>query len=120
VIPPASTVSAAPSNYPGSATQGGPKKETARISILPQTTPAAAASVKMAKTQPLSTTPPVVRKPAAAITPAPAASVPAARPATPVSAGGLDMLDHVPLPVCWALFGISTVTLLIQIWNYFA
>jgi hypothetical protein len=32
---PASGVSAAPSNYPGSAAQGGPKKETARISILP-------------------------------------------------------------------------------------
>jgi hypothetical protein len=29
------------------------------------------------------------------------------------------MLDAVPLPVCWTIFGISLVTLLIQIWNYF-
>ncbi|MFN2509651.1 MAG: hypothetical protein ABR589_12870 [Chthoniobacterales bacterium] len=30
------------------------------------------------------------------------------------------ILDAVPLPVAWTIFGISAVTLLIQIWNYFA
>jgi hypothetical protein len=100
--------------------QTGPKKETARISILPQPAAAPSAAVKMAKTQPLSTTPPAVRKPAAIITPAPVATTPAARTVAPATSSGLDMLNEVPMPVAWAIFGISTVTLLIQIWNYFA
>ena len=29
-----------------------------------------------------------------------------------------NMLDTIPMPVCWTIFGISAVTLLIQIWNY--
>jgi hypothetical protein len=121
VIPPSSTVSAAPSNYPGSAAQAGPKKETARISILPQPAAAPAAAVRMAKTQPLSTAPPAVRKPAAVITPAPvSSSAPAVRAVAPASSSGLDMLNDVPMPVAWVIFGISTITLLIQIWNYFA
>jgi hypothetical protein len=31
----------------------------------------------------------------------------------------ISTLDAVPLPICWTIFGISAVTLLIQIWNYF-
>ncbi len=26
--------------------------------------------------------------------------------------------DAIPLPICWTIFGMSAVTLLIQIWNY--
>lgn len=71
-----------------------------------------AATVKMAKTQPLLTVP-AAKAPNAPVTVA--ADDEAEPPTSP-----LDMLDSVPLPVCWTIFGISTVTLLIQIWNYFS
>ena len=29
-----------------------------------------------------------------------------------------DRLESVPMPICWTIFGVSAVTLLIQIWNY--
>jgi hypothetical protein len=38
--------------------------------------------------------------------------------ATASSDSFLDRLDAVPMAVCWTIFGISGVTLLIQIWNY--
>ena len=116
VIPPArppGSVSAAPSNYPGSG-QAGPKKETARISILPE--PAAApAAVKMAKTQPLMAAPPpkVHNAPVSTVQPAPTVDKSTAWPSI------LDSLDAVPVPVAAVIFGISAVALLIQIWNYF-
>jgi hypothetical protein len=111
VIPPAG-VTTAPANYPGSGTQAGPKKETARISILPQPAarPTPAPTVKMTKTQPLVSVPPTVQTAPAILTPADPA---------PASATDASVLDQVPLPVCWMIFGISTVILLIQIWNYF-
>ncbi|MBA2584876.1 MAG: hypothetical protein H0U99_00115 [Chthoniobacterales bacterium] len=59
----------------------------------------------MAKTQPL------IRAPAAANTPV-AASV------RTVAASGA--LDSVPMPLCWALLGVSGFIFLLQIWNYFA
>ncbi|MFL6594746.1 MAG: hypothetical protein ACJ8HQ_04810 [Chthoniobacterales bacterium] len=119
VIPPAAApgaVSAAPSNYPGAGGQVAPKKETARISILPQPTTPRAPTVKMTKTQPL------ITAPQAAVHSAPVtvAKVPAATAATRSLDRYFDLLDSVPLPVCWTIFGISTVTLLIQIWNYFS
>lgn len=110
----ADTVVAAPAHYPGSGTQAGPRKETARITILPA--PAAApmaATVKMAKTQPLLTVP--AAKPVSAPVIVSSGDEGDAR----ASGGPLDMLDAVPLPICWTIFGISSVTLLIQIWNYF-
>jgi hypothetical protein len=115
VIPPAaapaSNVTAAPSNYPGAAGQTGPKKETARISILPEPVRRPAPTVKMTKTQPLMTAP------AAKIQSAPVVTAPAQTTLeTPPAA---SMLDAVPLPICWSIFGISLITLLIQIWNYF-
>jgi hypothetical protein len=118
VIPPAAapgSVAAAPANYPGAGGQSGPKKETARISILPERTAPAPAAVKMSKTQPLLATP-ENRTPNAsvAVAKAPAAAATSARSLGDVA----DLLDAVPLPVCWTIFGISTVTLLIQIWNY--
>ncbi len=103
--PAAAAVSAAPAIYPGTSTvRIEPKKETARISILPQ--PAAPA---MAKTQPLTTFPPT-KVSAAPITTA--ASRSAVLP-------GFSW-EAIPLPICWSICGISAVTLLIQIWNYFS
>ena len=116
IIPPskpAGSVSAAPSNYPGSG-HSGPKKETARISILPE--PAAApGAVKMAKTQPLMAAPPPK------VQSAPVSSIkPAAGPVPSFAAPSiLDSLDAVPVPIAAVIFGISAVALLIQIWNYF-
>ena len=111
---PASGVSAAPSNYPGSAAQGGPKKETARISILPDRA-APAAPAKMAKTQPLITAP-EAKAPAAPVKIAPpAAGVPIVPPGVELTG-----IDAIPRPLVWAVFGISAVTFLIQIWNYFS
>jgi hypothetical protein len=115
VIPPAaspaSNVTAAPTNYPGSGSQAGPKKETARISILPEPVRQPAPTVKMTKTQPLlAATPPRMQTIAAPSVPQ--VTHPSAEAAT-------TMLDAVPLPVCWTIFGVSAVTLLIQIWNYF-
>ena len=103
-----SSVSPAPANYPGSGPQAGPRQETARITILPE--PAPPATARMAKTQPLLTVPQPVQS-------APVI-VPAKSDASPPLAW-MSMLDAVPLPVCWAIFGISALTLLIQIWNYF-
>ena len=82
--------------------QPGPKKETARISILPKPTPAPAPSVNMTKTQPL------LIRPAPGIRPAPI--VIASKP--------LDPFEAIPRSYCWTLFGIALLIFLIQIWNY--
>ena len=108
---PSSGVSAAPANYPGSGSQSGPKQETARISTLPESAAPARAGVKMRKTQPLLTVPQPTRD-ATIITHSPAA--PAA--VTPGTSSGIDAI---PMPLIWAAFGISAITLIIQIWNYF-
>lgn len=108
----AAKVADAPANYPGSGTQAGPRKETARITILPQPATPMASTIKMAKTQPLLTVP-VPQPQSAPVVVTPESGV-------ETSGGSLQMLDAVPLPVCWTIFGISTVTLLIQIWNYFS
>ncbi len=80
----------------------GPKKETARISVLPRPTPTAAPAINMTKTQPLLVQPaPVVQTAPVIITSKP-----------------LAQLDVIPRPLCWTLLGISTVIFLIQIWNY--
>ncbi|MEP6810025.1 MAG: hypothetical protein ABI992_07260 [Chthoniobacterales bacterium] len=115
VIPPrplTGNVTDAPGNYPGSGSMAGPRKETARITIRPEPVNPMTATVKMAKTQPLLTVPvvPLVSAPVRVTTTAEAEPSP----------GMLDMLDRVPLPICWILCGISAITLLIQIWNYFA
>ena len=87
-------------------------KETARITIRPEPAAPMAATVKMAKTQPLLTVP------AAKAPSAPVFVAEEEEEAETEPPGLLDMLDHVPLPVCWTIFAISSVTLLIQIWNY--
>jgi hypothetical protein len=80
----------------------GPKKETARISVLPRPTPVVQPTVNMTKTQPL------LVQPAGSIQPAPVVitSRPITRP------------DTISKPLCWTLLGVSAVIFLIQIWNY--
>jgi hypothetical protein len=80
----------------------GPKKETARISVLPRPTATAAPAINMTKTQPL------LVQPAAAVHTAPVI----------ITSKPLAQLDVIPRPLCWTLLGISAVIFLIQIWNY--
>lgn len=107
---PSGGVTAAPSIYPGSAVQSSPEKETARISILPALAAVAPPPTTMAKTQPLLTVPSLKAAAAPVIT--------KAAMAAPVSISATG-LAAIPMPVVWAAFGISAVTLIIQIWNYF-
>jgi hypothetical protein len=58
----------------------------------------------MKKTQPL------IAVPEAIVQRAP---LTVAEPDTSVAA------EAIPMPLCWALLGISAVILIIQIWNYF-
>ena len=78
-----------------------PKKETARINILPSPTPLASA--------PPPTTAETLPIQAGATTPV-TPFVVNSRPVIP--------MDPIPRPLCWMLAGISTVIFLIQIWNY--
>ena len=80
----------------------GPKKETARITILPKPAPSAAPAINMTKTQPLLMQPPPGRQPAPVI----------------ITSKPLAPLDTIPRALCWALLGISAAIFLIQIWNY--
>jgi hypothetical protein len=81
----------------------GPKKETARISVLPRPTPAAPPAVNMTKTQPLLVHPPTGVTPTAPVI---------------ITSKPLAKLETIPRPLCWALLAISVVIFLIQIWNY--
>ena len=92
----------APAIQSASSLQPGPKKETARIRILPR--PAVTGpSVNMTKTQPL-----LVRPATTTMQPAPV--ILTSRP--------LDPFELIPRKFCWTLLGISAVIFLIQIWNY--
>ncbi len=82
-----------------------PKKETARISVLPDP-PKPAPTVQMKKTQPLITMP----EPKMGGAPVNVA---------PVITRDEDV-DLVPMSLCWGVLGASALILLIQIWNYFA
>ena len=84
------------------ASDENPKKETARISILPKPAATPAPAINMTKTQPLLVHPP------------------AAVPAAPViiTSKPLAPFDAIPRPLCWAVLGISALIFLIQIWNY--
>lgn len=113
VIPPdavISSVSTAPANYPGSETQAGPHKETARITILPEPTATPGPAVRAAKTQPLLTRPGLRTQ-----------SAPVSVAAVPKKNARLvlALMDAVPLPICWTIVVLSAVALLIQIWDYF-
>jgi len=85
-----------------SSVQPGPKKETARISILPKPISAPKPAVNMTKTQPL------LIRPAPGMQPAPVIIAP-----KPV-----DAFEAIPRSFCWGLFGIAALIFLIQILNY--
>ncbi len=115
VIPPASPASsspAAPANQSGIPV--GPKKETARINVLPEAA-APRPSLQMTKTQPLIVAP-AAKSPRPAIATAPVVK----KTTSTTTSSAFDALDKIPLPLCWGIFAISAVTLLIQIWNYLA
>jgi hypothetical protein len=85
-------------------TPASPRKETARITALPD--PPAKPVVQTKKTQLLIDLP-AMEKPVAPLTVAPE-SQPASR----------SRVDQIPMPLCWALFGASVAILILQIWNY--
>jgi len=89
-------------NGAASSVNRGPKKETARISVLPRPTPTAAPAINMTKTQPL------LIHPAGATPVAPV--VITSKPLAPV--------DVIPRSLAWGLLAISATIFLIQIWNY--
>jgi hypothetical protein len=74
---------------------------------MPEPRPMATPTTRMAKTQPLMSTPP------ATVQNAPIVLV-------PPQADSADGIDAIPISFCWALVGISAVTLLIQLWTYLA
>jgi hypothetical protein len=70
----------------------------------PQPKPA----VQMKKTQPLINLP-AMETPAAPVTVTPAPA-PAPKPQL--------RIDEIPMPLCWAVLGVSATILILQIWNY--
>jgi len=86
------------------ASSPGPKKETARVAVLPDLRPKASPTVQK-KTQPLITMP---------------ESTPPSAPLTVATNNTSVMVDAIPMRLCWTLLGVSTVILIIQIWNYFS
>ena len=95
------SVSAAPESV-----SPGPRKETARVPVMARTMPAPA--VEMKKTQPLIAMPQIT----------PQRGSIAAKPAEKGEESA--MLNAIPMPICWALLGVSSVILIIQIWTYFS
>lgn len=77
-----------------------PKKETANVAETARRT-----AVEMKKTQPLITMPEPAPGPAAPLTFTPEPELPT---------------QNIPAGLCWLVLGISTVILIIQIWNYFS
>ena len=86
----------------------GPKKETARIALMPEPPARPAPAVQMKKTQPLIPMPQITPQTA------PVAVAPTEK------AKGNAMMDAIPMPTCWTLLAGSAVILIIQIWTYFS
>jgi hypothetical protein len=78
------------------------KKETARIPLMPDPPARPAPAVQMKKTQPLIAMPQITPQ---------SASIAVA----PTKKG-----EGITMPICWTLFGVSAVILIIQIWTYFS
>jgi hypothetical protein len=89
---------------PAPMTTPAPKKETARITVLPDPQPKS--PVQMKKTQPLIDLP-AMETPATSVTLTPE---PAPKPQL--------QIDHIPMPLCWTLLAVSAAILILQIWNY--
>ena len=105
---PASSPKPPPAPHPmassSAASSPGSKKETTRIGALPDPRPKASPVVQMMKTRPLITMPEITPKSA---------------PLTVATKDTSAIVDALPMPLCWTLLGVSTVILIIQIWNYF-
>ena len=86
-----------------------PKKETARITVLPD--PPAKPAVQMKKTQALIDLP-ATERPTTTVAPTPQPT-----PKPPPEKPQL-VVDQIPMPLCWALLGVSAAILTLQIWNY--
>lgn len=99
-----SPVRAAAAAMPAPMPIHGPKKETARITVLPD--PPGKPAVEMKKTQPLIDLP-AAEAPVTKVTVAPAPS-----PAPKMT------IDDIPMALCWALLATSATVLILQIWNY--
>ena len=92
-----------------------PKKETARITVLPD--PPFKPAVQMKKTQPLIDLPTPDKPPTVSVTVATQTTAPAENVSGP---GLIRAIDNTPMPLCWVLVGVSAAILLIQIWSYFS
>jgi translation initiation factor IF-2 len=86
----------------------GPKKETARIALMPEPPTRPAPAVQMKKTQPLIPMPQITPQTA------PVAVAPTEK------AKGNAMMDAIPMSTCWTVLAGSAVILIIQIWTYFS
>src|SRR5256714_12641997 len=108
IPPPAPTDSPSPARSAAAAmpepmpTPAHPKKETARITVLPD--PPSKPAVQMKKTQPLIDLP-KIETPATTVT---------VTPQAPPQIG----IDQIPVPLCWGLLAASAAILILQIWNY--
>jgi hypothetical protein len=104
-VPPSAPVAGAARAPLPVSSSPGPKKETARIALLPDPPARPASSVQMKKTQPLVTMPPAA---------APGSELRVATTDTEETA-----VEPIPMSLCWGLLAVSAVILIVQIWNYF-
>jgi hypothetical protein len=92
-----------PSRVPG-ALSFEPKKDMARIPLVPQPPSKPLPTIQMKKTQPLIAMPEIMPQ---------SASIPA-------PLGEESAPDAIPMPLCWLLLGVAAIILLVQIWTYFS
>ena len=104
-VPPSAPEAAAARAPSPVSSSPGPKKETARIALLPDPPVRPASSVQMKKTQPLVTMPP--------------AAAPSGELRVATTDTGEMVVEAIPMSLCWGLLAVSAVILIIQIWNYF-
>jgi hypothetical protein len=93
---------------PAPVTTPAPKKQTARITELPNPQPKP--TVQMKKTQPLIDLP-AMETPATKVTLTPT-------PEPPPKSKPQPRIDQIPMRLCWTLLATSAVILILQIWNY--
>jgi hypothetical protein len=93
-------VTPAPDSPPSS-----PKKETARIPLMPDPPARPVPTVQMKKTQPL------IAMPQSSPQTASIAIAPTEKSA---------IVHTIPMPICWGVLGISALILIMQIWIYFS
>jgi hypothetical protein len=100
IAPAAAAVTPAPNSL-----SSGPKKETARLPLMPEPPSKPLPTIQMKKTQPL------IAMPQTAPRSASIAMAPVENNTT---------VNAIPMPICWGLLGASAIILIIQIWIYFS